>query len=116
MFACGQVLTDVLVFTFTPLYPAYRGAYGLSALTDQQLAGVVMMVEQLLTLGTLAFAAASRPQPRHAARHSVSATSFSFEPAFLALAVAAAAALRRGPRATIARRRGACRLSGSASS
>jgi cytochrome c oxidase assembly factor CtaG len=52
MFAAGQILTDVLVFSFTPLYPAYQGAYGLSALTDQQLAGLVMMVEQLATLGT----------------------------------------------------------------
>ena len=52
MFAAGQILTDVLVFSFTPLYPAYDGAYGVSALTDQQLAGIVMMVEQLLTLGT----------------------------------------------------------------
>jgi cytochrome c oxidase assembly factor CtaG len=52
LFAAGQILTDVLVFTFTPLYPAYRGAYGISAVTDQQLAGIVMMVEQLLTLGT----------------------------------------------------------------
>ena len=54
MFACGQVLTDVLVFSFHGLYPAYHGSHGLSARTDQQLAGVVMMVEQLLTLGTLA--------------------------------------------------------------
>jgi putative membrane protein len=53
MFGAGQILTDVLVFSFHPLYPAYHGAYGLSALTDQQLSGVVMMVEQLLTLGTL---------------------------------------------------------------
>ena len=52
MFAAGQILTDVLVFTFTPLYPFYHGAYGISALTDQQLSGIVMMVEQLLTLGT----------------------------------------------------------------
>ena len=52
MFAAGQILTDVLVFSFTSLYPAYRGAYGISAVTDQQLAGIVMMVEQLLTLGT----------------------------------------------------------------
>jgi cytochrome c oxidase assembly factor CtaG len=52
MFAAGQILTDVLVFTFTPLYPAYHGAYGISALTDQQLSGIVMMVEQLATLGT----------------------------------------------------------------
>jgi cytochrome c oxidase assembly factor CtaG len=52
LFAAGQILTDVLVFSFTPLYPAYRGAYGISALTDQQLSGIAMMVEQLLTLGT----------------------------------------------------------------
>jgi cytochrome c oxidase assembly factor CtaG len=54
LFAAGQVLTDVLVFSFTPLYPAYDGAYGISAVRDQQLAGLAMMVEQLLTLGTLA--------------------------------------------------------------
>ena len=54
MFASGQLLTDVLVFSFHGLYPAYHGSHGLSARTDQQLAGVVMMVEQLLTLGTLA--------------------------------------------------------------
>jgi cytochrome c oxidase assembly factor CtaG len=65
MFACGQVLTDVLVFTFHPLYPAYGGSYGLSAHTDQQLAGVAMMVEQLLTLGTLVFLLL-RPRLRHA--------------------------------------------------
>src|SRR5579862_9089236 len=52
MFAAGQILSDVLVFTFTPLYPYYHGAYGISALTDQQLSGIVMMAEQLLTLGT----------------------------------------------------------------
>lgn len=50
MFAAGQILTDVLVFSFHPLYPLYPGR------TDQQLAGVVMMAEQLLTLGVLAFA------------------------------------------------------------
>jgi cytochrome c oxidase assembly factor CtaG len=53
LFAAGQILTDVLVFSFHPLYPAYTGAYGISAVTDQQLAGVAMMAEQLLTLGTL---------------------------------------------------------------
>jgi cytochrome c oxidase assembly factor CtaG len=51
MFAAGMILSDVLVFVFTPLYPFYRGAYGISALLDQQLAGIVMTVEQLLTLG-----------------------------------------------------------------
>ncbi len=52
LFAAGQILTDVLVFSFTPLYPAYQGAYGLSAVTDQQLSGIVMMAEQLVTLAT----------------------------------------------------------------
>jgi cytochrome c oxidase assembly factor CtaG len=55
MFAAGQVLTDVLVFSFHPLYPLYRGAYGFSALSDQKLAGLVMMAEQLLTLGAVVF-------------------------------------------------------------
>ncbi len=55
MFGAGQVLTSVLVFSFHPLYPLYRGAYGFSALTDQKLAGVVMMAEQLLVLGTFAY-------------------------------------------------------------
>jgi putative membrane protein len=54
MFAAGQALSDVLVFSFHPFYPAYSGAYGVSAMTDQRLAGVAMMAEQLLTLGTLA--------------------------------------------------------------
>ena len=52
MFAAGQILGDVLVFSFTPLFSWYHGAYGISALTDQQLAGIVMMVEQLATLVT----------------------------------------------------------------
>ena len=47
MCAAGQILSDVLIFSFTPLYPWYHGAYGISALTDQQLSGIVMMVEQL---------------------------------------------------------------------
>jgi putative membrane protein len=57
MFACGQVLTDVLVFSFHPLYPAYPRP------TDQKIAGVVMMAEQLVTLGTLA-AVLLRPRMR----------------------------------------------------
>jgi cytochrome c oxidase assembly factor CtaG len=51
MFAAGMILSDVLVFSFTPLYPFYHGAYGISAVTDQQLAGIVMTAEQLVTLG-----------------------------------------------------------------
>jgi len=65
MFGAGQVLTSVLVFTFHPLYPIYRGAYGVSALTDQKLAGIVMMVEQLVVLGTFAYLLL-RPRIRHA--------------------------------------------------
>jgi putative membrane protein len=65
MFAAGQILTDVLVFSFTALYPAYHGAYGISAVTDQQLAGIVMMVEQLATLGTCV-ALLLRPRRRRA--------------------------------------------------
>jgi cytochrome c oxidase assembly factor CtaG len=67
MFAAGQILTDVLVFSFTPLYPAYHGSYGVSALTDQQLAGIVMMVEQLATLG-ICVALILRPRWSRSAR------------------------------------------------
>lgn len=59
MFACGQILADVLVFSFHPIYPDYPGRL------DQQLAGIVMMGEQLLTLGALAFALL-RPRTRGA--------------------------------------------------
>lgn len=67
MFAAGQILADVLIFTFRALYPHYHGAYGISAVTDQQLAGVVMMVEQALTLGVLVYVLL-RPRLRRSAR------------------------------------------------
>jgi putative membrane protein len=51
MLAISQPLVDVLLFTTGPVYPRYIGAHGLSVLTDQRLAGVVMMTEQLLSLG-----------------------------------------------------------------
>ena len=51
MLALSQPLVDVLLFSTGPAYPRYLGAHGISALTDQRLAGVVMMTEQLLTLG-----------------------------------------------------------------
>ena len=65
MFAAGTVLSDVLIFTFHPLYGFYRGAYGISALSDQKLAGLVMMAEQLVVLGTFVFLVI-RPRLRHA--------------------------------------------------
>jgi cytochrome c oxidase assembly factor CtaG len=46
LFTCGQALANVLIFSFQPLYPTY------SDIGDQQLAGLVMMAEQALTLGT----------------------------------------------------------------
>jgi cytochrome c oxidase assembly factor CtaG len=52
MLALSQPLVDALLFSTSPAYlPRYHGAHGISALTDQRLAGVVMMTEQLLTLG-----------------------------------------------------------------
>jgi cytochrome c oxidase assembly factor CtaG len=55
MFAITQPLVDVLLFSSAPAYARYAHPadelFGLSPITDQRLAGVVMMVEQLLTLG-----------------------------------------------------------------
>ena len=58
LFAAGQALSNVLIFSFSPLYGAYAAQderlLGLSALTDQRLAGLVMMVEQTIALGICA--------------------------------------------------------------
>ncbi len=52
------MIADVLIFSPIALYPAYAGqadrVFGLSPLRDQQLAGLVMIVEQLLVVGTFA--------------------------------------------------------------
>jgi putative membrane protein len=56
VFACGQVLADVLILTLVPLYAHYADqparVMGISPLADQRLAGIVMMVEQAISLGT----------------------------------------------------------------
>jgi len=56
VFVLGQVLSEVLLLAPSALYPAYADRptrlFGLSPLTDQQYAGLVMMAEQLVTLGT----------------------------------------------------------------
>ncbi len=52
LFVFGQVLSDLLFLAPEPLFRSYAG--DVSALRDQQLAGLVMMVEQLLTLGICA--------------------------------------------------------------
>jgi putative membrane protein len=77
LFAAGQAMSDVLVFSFRPYYDAYASqpqrVLGLSPLTDQRAAGLVMMADQLVTLGTaivLLLMAIRRtaPAPRAAAR------------------------------------------------
>jgi len=59
LFVFGQVLADVMILTFTPLYAHYAGqparVDGISPLSDQRLAGFVMMTEQAITLGTFSF-------------------------------------------------------------
>jgi putative membrane protein len=67
MLVLAQPLIDALIFTSTPAYSRYTGAHGISALTDQRLAGVVMMVEQLLTLG-ICVALLLRPYVRERSR------------------------------------------------
>jgi cytochrome c oxidase assembly factor CtaG len=56
LFGFGQVLAEVLLLSFHPLYGSYAGqptrVEGISPLLDQRLAGAVMMVEQAVTLGT----------------------------------------------------------------
>ncbi len=66
MLVLAQPIVDALLFT-SPAYDRYTGAHGLSALTDQQLAGAVMMVEQLLTLG-ICVALLLRPYLRERSR------------------------------------------------
>jgi putative membrane protein len=76
LFAAGQVLSNLLIFSFSPLYDAYAGQderlLGLSALTDQRLAGLVMMVEQIVVLGlAAAFLLRAYGRERTARRSSV---------------------------------------------
>jgi cytochrome c oxidase assembly factor CtaG len=57
--ASGAVLAGLLVFSTAPLYPAYAAVgprlFGISPLRDQQLAGIVMVAEQLTTLGACCY-------------------------------------------------------------
>ncbi len=77
LFVAGQALVNTLILTYSPLYPAYSSQpdrlFGLSPLADQDDAGLVMLGEQLATLGTFAvlqirgwIVAPTSPQPsRH---------------------------------------------------
>ena len=55
VFCTGQLLAYVILFDFKPLFSTYVDQpvrlLGLSPLTDQKLAGVVMMLEQVATVG-----------------------------------------------------------------
>jgi cytochrome c oxidase assembly factor CtaG len=58
MFTAGQMLTMALVLVQRPLYEDYAHGdhrlFGMSALADQDAAGLVMMAEQILVLGAAA--------------------------------------------------------------
>lgn len=70
VFWAGQIMAYVLLFDFRPLFSTYVDQpvrlLGLSPLTDQRIAGVVMMVEQALTVG-LAFILLLRASQRRRA-------------------------------------------------
>jgi putative membrane protein len=55
VFCTGQILAYVILFDFRPLFSTYVDQpvrlLGVSPLTDQKLAGFVMMVEQVFTVG-----------------------------------------------------------------
>ena len=76
LFWTGQILAYVIAFSPEVLYDPYADQterlLGLSTLTDQRLAAVVMMVEQALTLGiafVLLYRAASARRATTAAGH-----------------------------------------------
>jgi cytochrome c oxidase assembly factor CtaG len=58
VFAMGTVVSDLLIFSLRPLYPVYADqverVFSFTPLRDQQLAGLVMTIEQTLSLGTFA--------------------------------------------------------------
>ncbi len=58
LLAASGVLANTLILSYRPLYPLYADAtsrpFGLTPVGDQDLAGLLMMLEQLATVGTLA--------------------------------------------------------------
>ena len=64
LLAVSGLLGNALILSYRPLYPAYAEAasrpLGLSALADQNLAGLLMMLEQLATFGVFAALSARR--------------------------------------------------------
>jgi cytochrome c oxidase assembly factor CtaG len=73
LFTAGQFLATTLVLAAHPIYPHYAtgsGLLGLSPLADQDAAGLVMMGEQMLTLGLFAVFAVRRHLDESLARPS----------------------------------------------
>ena len=63
LLAASGALANTLVLSYRPLYPAYAAPaarFGLSPVRDQDLAGLLMMLEQFATLGTFAVLTARR--------------------------------------------------------
>jgi putative membrane protein len=58
LLAASGILANTLILSYRPLYPSYAGPgpqrFGLSPVGDQDLAALVMMLEQLATVGALA--------------------------------------------------------------
>ena len=83
LLAATTALSNVLVLSYRPLYPAYDVAgpriVDISPLRDQDLAALVMMLEQLATVGVFAalrartLVQAQTGQPAHATRHQLAA-------------------------------------------
>jgi cytochrome c oxidase assembly factor CtaG len=76
VFWTGQILAYVILFDFQPLFSTYEEQpvrlLGLSPLTDQKIAGLVMMLEQTLTVG-LAFVLLLRASRRRQRETAVAA-------------------------------------------
>ena len=70
------MLANILVFSFSPLYGAYAAQderlLGFSPLTDQRVAGLVMMVEMIVVLGLAAAVLLRRYDRERAHRRSSS--------------------------------------------
>jgi cytochrome c oxidase assembly factor CtaG len=77
VFWTGQILAYIILFDFRPLFSTYADQpvrlLGLSPLTDQKLAGLVMMLEQTATVG-LAFVLLLRASRRQRGGSAVTVT------------------------------------------
>ena len=73
LLAAAGVLANTLILSYRPLYPSYAhstGFAGLNPVGDQNLAGLLMMLEQLATVGSVAILTARRQLSGSAAERS----------------------------------------------